>query len=87
MEIKKLWEFPVPSTYIAEGGVNLFYPGGDAWLLFDFYDEKNDDKIFNSGILFDAVQAHRHTTEKFTNFLEGSYDSLVKKIETERDKQ
>ncbi len=42
MQTNKLWEFPVPSTYIADGGVKLIYPGGDALLLFDYYDkEKN----------------------------------------------
>jgi len=55
MENKKLWEFPVPSTCIAEGGVKLIYPGGDAWLLFDYYDENKNDAVYNAGIVFDAI--------------------------------
>ncbi len=77
MENKKIWEFPVPSTCIAEGGVKLIYPGGDAWLLFDYYDENKNDAVYNAGIVFDAVQAHRHSSEKFTKSLLGAYDSLV----------
>ena len=76
MRAEKLWEFPVPSTCIAEGGVKLIYPGGDAWLLFDYYDESKEDAVFNSGILFDAVQAHRHASEKF-QFSSEAQDTLV----------
>lgn len=83
MKTNKLWEFPVPSTCIADGGVKLIYPGGDALLLFDYYDEKKDDAIFNSGILFDAVQAHRHSSEKFVNYLFDAYDSLVEIIDSD----
>ena len=82
MKSNELWKFPVPSTCIAEGGVKLFYPGGDAWLLFDYYDEEKNDAIFNSGIVFDAVQAHRHTTEKFTKFIEGTYDCLIEIVDS-----
>ncbi len=77
MGTNKLWEFPVPSTCIAEGGVKLIYPGGDALLLFDYYDVEKNDAVFNSGIMFDAVQAHRHTTDKFIKSLLGAYDSLI----------
>lgn len=83
MGTNKLWEFPVPSTCIADGGVNLIYPGGDALLLFDYYDEEKNDAVFNSGIMFDAVQAHRHTTEKFIKSLLGAYDSLVEITDSE----
>ena len=83
METNKLWEFPVPSTCIADGGVNLIYPGGDALLLFDYYGEEKNDAVFNSGIMFDAVQAHRHTTEKFIKSLLGAYDSLVEITDSE----
>jgi hypothetical protein len=83
MKTNKLWDFPVASTCIAEGGVKLIYPGGDALLLFDYYDEEKNDAIFKSGIVFDAVQAHRHTTEKFVVSLLGAYDSLVEIIDSE----
>lgn len=83
MKINNLWKFPVPSTCIAEGGVKLIYPGGNAWLLFDYYDEKKNDVIFNTGILFDAVQAHRHSSEKFIKSLLNAYDSLVEITESE----
>lgn len=83
MKVNKLWKFPVPSTCLADGGVKLIYPGGDAWLLFDYYDEKKDDTIFNSGIVFDAVQAHRHSSEKFTKFIFEAYDCLVEIVNSE----
>ena len=63
--------------------MKLIYPGGDAWLLFDYYDENKNDAVFNSGIVFDAVQAHRHSTEKFTKYLLGAYDRLVEIIDSE----
>lgn len=74
MNIKTVWNFPVPSTALE--GTKLIYPGGDAWLLFDYYDEQKDD-IFNSGIVFEAVQAHKHLTEAFTESTMGAYDCLV----------
>lgn len=87
MEINKLWEFPVPSTCLAEGGVKLIYPGGDAWLIFDYFDEEKDDAIFNSGIVFNGVQAHRHFTEKFVYSLLGAYDCLVEITDSDWVKQ
>lgn len=83
MKVNKLWEFPVPSTCLAEGGVKLIYPGGDAWLTFDYYDIEKGDAVFNSGILFEAVQAHRHSSEKFLVSLMGAYDSLVEILDSE----
>ncbi len=77
MKVKELWKFPVPSTAIADGGVQLLYPGGDALLLFDYYDESKNDAIFNSGISFKMAQAHRHRSEMFTNTLMDAYDCLV----------
>ena len=61
MEIKELWKFPVPSTYIAEGGVRLIFPGGPAILLFDYYDEDESGATYNSGIIFQSAQSHRHS--------------------------
>ena len=80
MDVKKIWQFPVPSTAIE--GTKLIYPGGDAWLLFDYYDE-NQDAIFNSGLMFEAVQAHRHSSEMFTVSLMGAYDCLVEIVDSE----
>ena len=82
MRSNKLWEFPVPSTCIAEGGVKLIYPGGDAWLIFDYIDENKNDAVYNSGIVFDAVQAHRHSSEKFIKSLLGAYDCLIEIIDS-----
>jgi hypothetical protein len=81
MDNNKLWEFPVASTALAEGGVKLIYPGGDAWLLFDYYNE--DNAVFNSGILFDTVLAHKHTSEKLISTLMGAYDYLVEIADSE----
>lgn len=75
MDAKKIWEFPVPSTVAIS--TKLIYPGGDAWFLFDYYDEGKNDEIFNSGIRFEAVQAYRHSCEKFTASLMDAYDYLV----------
>ena len=80
METKKLWRLPVPSTAIE--GTKLIYPGGDACLLFEYYDEI-DQKFYHSGILFDAVQAHKHTTEAFTSSIMGAYDTLVEIVDSE----
>jgi hypothetical protein len=73
----KRWEFPVPSTYLTSSGVKLVYPGGKAYLLFEYYDTENDDEIFHSGIMFEAVMTHKHTSEKFLTTLLGAYDALV----------
>ncbi|HHV09436.1 MAG TPA: hypothetical protein GXX75_04035 [Clostridiales bacterium] len=83
MSNKRLWEFPVPSTNIAESGVVLIYPGGDAYLLFDYYDDTEDEAVLNSGIIFDSVQSHRHTSEKFIRSLRGSYDCLIEVVNSE----
>jgi hypothetical protein len=82
MSIKDLWEFPVPSTYIADGGVVLLYPGGDVQLLYDYYDEQEKNTVFHSGITFEGVQSFRHTTEKFLTSLNGTYDHLVEMIDS-----
>lgn len=82
-KINKIWEFPVVSTCLAEGGVKLIYPGGKAWLLFDYYDENNNNAIFNAGIRFDAVQAHKHSSEKFSTFVIDTYDYLVEIVDSE----
>lgn len=76
MDIKKLWEFPVPSTCI-NGGVKLYFAGGDATLKFDYYDEEKNDNIFNGGVLFEAAISHRHSSEKFTKFISEAYDTLI----------
>lgn len=76
MNIKELWAFPVPSTCINKR-VSFYFPGGKAILKFDYFDEENDDKIFNSGIVFDAAVAHRHSSEKFTKFISQAYDKLI----------
>jgi hypothetical protein len=85
MASKKLWELPIASTKLTENGVRLIYPGGDAWLLYDYYDE--NDVILNSGIFFDTVLAHRHASEKLINSLIGAYDYLVEIINSEWLKQ
>jgi len=76
MDINELWIFPVPSTCLNRG-VTLYFPGGKAILKFDYFDVEKDDKIFNSGIIFDAAVAHRHSSEKFTKFISEAYDKLI----------
>lgn len=84
MSTKRLWEFPVPSTTI--GDTKLIYNGCDEWLLFDYYDGSKDE-ILNSGIVFDAVQAHRHSCELFTPSWMDAYDYLVEVVDSEWVKQ
>jgi len=76
MDLLEQWIFPVPSNCIYTG-VSLIYEGGNSVLLFDYYDENNNDKIFNSGILFETTITHRHSSEKVTKFISGTYDKLV----------
>jgi|GEM_PF-853311 len=83
MIVNKHWEFPVASTSMHSGYVNLLFPGAQAFLLFDYYDMKKD-AVFNSGIHFNGVQALRHTCEKFNlsgshkvGFTSSAYDWLV----------
>lgn len=76
MSIQKLWEFPVPSNCIANGVV-LIYAGGDAIIKFDYFDENENGVIYNGSIRFKSVMAHRHSTEKFTNFIQGAYDTVI----------
>lgn len=83
MEIKELWKFPVPSTYIAEGGVRLIFPGGPAILLFDYYDEDESGATYNLGIIFQSAQSHRHSSEKFIKFIPGAYDTLVEIVDSD----
>lgn len=77
MKLVEQWVFPVPSNCISTG-VSLTYEQGDAVLLFDYFDEEQDDKVFNGGIRFISTIAHRHTSEKFTKYISGTYDKLVK---------
>lgn len=77
MKVKELWVFPVPSSAIAEGDVQLIYPGDNAWLLFDYYDVNGNGAVFNSGILFHTPEAIRHRSEMFSINLMDAYDRLV----------
>ncbi|MCL6605222.1 MAG: hypothetical protein K6T94_20350 [Paenibacillus sp.] len=77
MKLEEQWVFPVPSNCISTS-VTLTYKQGDAVLLFDFYDEEKNDKVFNGGIKFISTIAHRHSSEKFTKYVSGTYDKLVK---------
>ena len=84
----KLWEFPVASTSIVSD-VRLIY-GSKVCLFFDYYD-RNKNTIFNSGILFNCVQAHRHICEKFleseskknADYIIKAYDFLVEYVDSE----
>lgn len=76
MVLLERWTFPVPSNCI-NSSVSLTYKHGDAVILFDYYDEEQDDKVYNGGILFESTVAHRHSSEKFTKYISGSYDTLI----------
>lgn len=76
MNLLELWNFPVPSNCI-NSGVSLTFSKGDAMLLFDYFDEDIDDKVFNGGLIFETSVAHRHSSEKFTKYVSGTYDKLV----------
>jgi len=89
MKTKELWRFPVPSAGGIAKNVKLIYPdeNANALLLFDYYDSSTydvtgHDEVFNSGILFDMAQAHRHSSEKFTVSLMDAYDRLVEIVDS-----
>lgn len=82
MEIKELWKFPVPSTCL-NNGVQFIHKNADALILFEYYDQENNNDVYNGGILFDVALAYRRTSEKFTKSLEGSYDTLVEYIDSD----
>jgi len=67
---------PEPSTS-SVSGVRLEFPGGVLRLYFDY---DRDGVIYNSGLLFKNVRAHRHTAELHCVAwqIEKSYDRLVK---------
>ncbi|TVX92503.1 hypothetical protein [Paenibacillus agilis] len=77
MKLVEQWIFPVPSSCISTT-LSLAYKQGDAVLLFDYYDEEQDDTVFNGGIKFISTVSHRHSSEKFTKYISGTYDKLVK---------
>ena len=76
MEIKELWKLPVPSTCLMNGG-QFIHKRADALILFNYYDQDNNDKIYNGGILFDTAVAFKNTDEKFTESINGAYDRLL----------
>lgn len=76
MSERVLWEFPVPSTNLCSN-VRFVFPGADVWILYEYFDYDDPDIVYNSGIKFYNVQAHRHSNEKFTSSLLGAYDAIV----------
>ena len=79
---KSLWTFPVPSNCIYSG-VKLVHEKTSITIVYDYYDEEDDDKVYNGKIEFKNVIAHRHTSEKFTKFIKGTYDNLCEIIESQ----
>ena len=78
----KHWTFPVPSTSIYSG-VQLLYPGANAILLFDYYNENNTDTvIYNSSIKFEMVRAFKHHSEGF-KVINEAYDNLIEIMDSE----
>lgn len=77
MNTIKLWELPVLSTCLYDNGVNLYYAKANATLTFDYYDQNDNDQVYNGGIFFETVLCHRHSSERFTKSLMNAYDTLV----------
>lgn len=75
MIVKKLWQLPVTSSELVDGGVKLFLQENIANIMFEYYDENNN--VSKSGILFEAVEAQKCTSEMFTEYLSGTFDCLV----------
>jgi hypothetical protein len=63
MAFKELWQFPVVATCIMKA--QFINKTADALILFDYYDEEKNDTVYNAGILFEAAQAYRFSSEKF----------------------
>ncbi len=78
---KILWTFPVPSNCIYN--LKFIYDNLNVTIAFDFYDEEDNDNIYNGRIQFNYVVAHRHSSEKFTKFIKGTYDNLCEIIESD----
>lgn len=72
---KNCYSLPEPSTS-SYSGVRLCFPGGVLKILFD-YDK--DGCLYNSGLVFNKVRAHRHTAESHCPAwkIEAAYDTLV----------
>lgn len=66
---------PEPSTS-SVSGVRLEFPGGALRLQFDY---DRDGVIYNSGLLFKNVRAHRHTADSHCPAwkIEKAYDNLI----------
>lgn len=75
MSNEVVWTFPVPSNCIYST-VRLLHEKTRINLAFDYYDEEDDDKVYNGFIEFVGVGNYRHSTEKFTRFVKGTYDNL-----------
>ena len=72
----EFFTLPEPSTS-SVSGVHLEFPGGVLRLYFDY---DRGGVIYNSGLLFKNVRAHRYTADSHCAAwkIEKSYDSLVK---------
>lgn len=80
MKCHSCFSLDAPSTS-SVSGVRLEFPGRILVLRFD-YDRDGD--IYNSGLVFDKVRAHRHVAELHCSAwtIQESYDRLVQVCES-----
>lgn len=76
---------PEPSSS-SESGVRMEFPGGNLCLYFDY--DKNG-VIFNHGLSFEKVRAHKFTAESHCPAwkIEKSYDNLVQILDSKDVKE
>ncbi|NVK88594.1 MAG: hypothetical protein HWE13_10720 [Gammaproteobacteria bacterium] len=80
MSTSDCYMLPEPSSS-SESGVRMEFPGGSLYLYFD-YDK--DGVMFNHGLLFEKVRAHKYTAESHCPAwkIEKSYDNLVRILDS-----
>ena len=78
MEVKKIWELPVTSTDIVDGGVKLVLHKHAAEMQLEYYD--GDNNVLKSSLIFEAVEAQKYTSEMFTEYVPGTFEYLVEII-------
>ncbi len=67
MQIKELWEFPVPRTGGYIGKMQFIHKKTELLLLFDYFNEQ--EEWFNTGIKFESLYAYANASEMFSHSL------------------
>lgn len=71
MKIKELWALPPNCLY----EVRLSHNSLKIKISLEYYNEE-DEEIYNNYIEFDGVITYKYSSEKFSNYIINSYDTL-----------